>query len=186
MRDTEILDLYWTRDERAIVRTQEAYGKYCYSIAWRILNDREDSDECVNDTWMRAWNAIPPKRPERLNLFLGKITRNLALDRWKGQRTMKRGGGETELTLDELAECVPAAHSTEEIVEAEELQRLINDFLYTLPERERNVFLRRYWYVEEHEAIARRYGMRLNTVKTSLFRTRSKLKAFLEKEGVVL
>ena len=186
MRDTEILDLYWARDERALAETQASYGKYCYSIAWRILNDREDSDECVNDTWMRAWNAIPPKRPERLNLFLGAITRNLALDRWKGQRTMKRGGGETMLALDELTECVPAAHSTEDIVEAEELQRLINDFLRTLPEKDCNVFLRRYWYVEQYEVIAKRYGMKVNTVKTSLFRTRSRLKAFLEKEGVVL
>lgn len=186
MRDTEILDLYWARDEQAIVKTQENYGKYCYSIAWRILQDREDSEECVNDTWMRAWNAIPPKRPDRLNLFLGAITRNLALDRWKGQRTMKRGGGETMLALDELAECVPSAHSTEEIVEAGELQRLVNQFLHTLPERECNVFLRRYWYVEEYEVIAERYGMKLNTVKTSLFRTRGKLKAFLEREGVVL
>lgn len=186
MGDTEILDLYWARDERAIVKTQEAYGNYCYSIAWRILNDREDSDECVNDTWMRAWNAIPPGRPERLNLFLGTITRNLALDRWKGKRTMKRGGGGTMMALDELAECVPAAQGTEEIVEAEELRRLINEFLHMLPERECNVFLRRYWFVEEYEAIAERYGMKLNTVKTSLFRTRSKLKTFLEKEGVVL
>lgn len=186
MKDSEILDLYWARDERALAETQASYGNYCHSIAWRILNDREDAEECVNDTWMRAWNAIPPKRPERLNLFLGTITRNLALDRWKGRNTMKRGGGETMLALDELAECVPAANSTEETVEAAELKRLLNQFLHTLPERECNVFLRRYWYVEEYESIAKRYGMRLNTVKTSLFRTRGKLKRFLEGEGVLL
>lgn len=186
MRDAEILDLYWMRDERAIAETQERYGSYCRSIARRILNDREDADECVNDTWMRAWNAIPPGRPEHLNLFLGTITRNLALDRWKRRNTMKRGGGETVLVLDELAECVPAAHNTEEEVEAAELSRLLNQFLHTLPERECNVFLRRYWYVEEYESIARRYGMKLNTVKTSLFRTRGKLKVFLEREGVLL
>ena len=85
MRDTEILDLYWAREERAISETQLSYGSYCYSIAWRILYDREDSDECVNDTWLRAWNAIPPKRPNRLAIFLGTITRNLSLDRWKGR-----------------------------------------------------------------------------------------------------
>lgn len=186
MLDAGILDLYWARDEQAIAETQASYGKYCYSIAWRILNDREDSDECVNDTWMRAWNAIPPKRPKQLKLFLGAITRNLALDRWKGQRAMKRGGGETLFALDELAECVPAVQGTEEIAEAEELQRLINYFLHTLAPRECNVFLRRYWYVEEYGAIAERYGMKLNTVKTMLFRTRGKLRRFLEKEGIAL
>ena len=186
MRDTEILDLYWAREERAISETQLSYGSYCYSIAWRILYDREDSDECVNDTWLRAWNAIPPKRPNRLAIFLGTITRNLSLDRWKEKHTMKRGNGEMMLALDELAECVPDMRSTEEEVEAAELERMLNDFLHTLPERECNVFLRRYWYVEEYGEIARRYGMKLNTVKTSLFRTRAKLREYLEREGVIL
>ena len=186
MKDTEILDLYWAREERAISETEKAYGSYCYSIAWHILYSKEDSDECVNDTWLRAWNAIPPKWPDRLALFLGTITRNLSLDRWKGKRTMKRGSGEMFLTLDELAECVPDGHNTEAAVEAAELEHMLNQFLHTLPERECNVFLRRYWYVEEYGEIAKRYGMKLNTVKTSLFRTRAKLREFLEKEGVVL
>ena len=186
MRDTEILDLYWAREERAIAETQDAYGKYCYSIAWNILYSKEDSDECVNDTWLRAWNAIPPKRPNRLALFLGTITRNLSLDRWKEKHAMKRGNGEMMLALDELAECVPDMHSAEDVVEAAELERLINDFLHTLPERECSVFLRRYWYVEEYSDIARRYDMKLNTVKTSLFRTRAKLRDYLEREGVIL
>ena len=186
MKDTEILDLYWARDELAITETQKAYGKYCYSIAWNILFSREDSDECVNDTWLRAWNAIPPKRPSRLELFLGTITRNLSLDRWKERHAMKRGSGEMMLALDELAECVPDARGTEEMVEAAELERLLNEFLRTLPERECNVFLRRYWYVEEYKDIARRYGMKLNTVKTCLFRTRAKLRSYLEEEGVIL
>lgn len=186
MRDTEILDLYWAREERAISETQSVYGKYCYSIAWNILYSKEDSDECVNDTWLRAWNAIPPKRPNRLALFLGTITRNLSLDRWKEKHAMKRGNGDMMLALDELAECVPDRHNTEDVVEAAELERLINDFLHTLPERECSVFLRRYWYVEEYSDIARRYDMKLNTVKTSLFRTRAKLRDYLEREGVVL
>lgn len=186
LKDTEILDLYWNRNERAIVETQSAYGGYCYSIAWHILYDKEDSDECVNDTWLRAWNSIPPNRPGRLALFLGTITRNLSLDRWKGRRTMKRGKGEMTVALDELAECIPDTYSTEDAVEAAELERLINAFLHTLPERDCNVFLRRYWYVEEYGAIAGRYSMNLNTVKTSLFRTRNKLKKYLEKEGIVL
>ncbi|MCM1190701.1 MAG: sigma-70 family RNA polymerase sigma factor [bacterium] len=186
MKDTEILDLYWARDELAIRESQAAYGNYCYSIAWHILYDREDSDECVNDTWLRAWNAIPPNRPGRLGLFLGTITRNLSLDRWKERRTMKRGGGEMPVALDELAECIPDARSTEDAVETAELERLINGFLHSLPERDCNVFLRRYWYMEEYGEIAGRYSMNLNTVKTSLFRTRKKLRRFLEKEGVVL
>lgn len=186
LRDTEILDLYWAREERAISETQNSYGNYCYSIAWHILYSKEDSDECVNDTWLRAWNAIPPKRPGRFAVFLGTITRNLALDRWKERHTMKRGNGEMTVALDELAECIPDVRSTEEAVEAAELERMMNEFLRTLPERECNVFLRHYWYVEEYSEIAERYGMKLNTVKTSLFRTRAKLRSYLESEGVIL
>lgn len=186
MQDSDILNLYWERNEQAITETQKTYGNYCYSIAYHILRDREDADECVNDTWLRAWHAIPPKRPNRLELFLGTITRNLSFDRWKHKNALKRGNGDMELALDELVECVPAVHSTEEAVEAAELERLINGFLYTLPKKECNVFLRRYWYVEEYSEIAKRYGMKLNSVKTSLFRTRAKLRDYLEQEGVVL
>lgn len=186
MKDAEIIHLYWERDERAITETQKAYGKYCYSIAYHILNSREDSDECVNDTWFRAWRAIPPKMPERLALFLGTITRNLSFDKWKMKNAGKRGNGAMEASLEELAECIPASSDTEEAVEAAELERLINDFLHTLPERECSVFLRRYWYVEEYGDIAKRYQMNLNTVKTSVFRTRNKLRIYLEKEGIRL
>ncbi len=186
MKDAEILDLYWARDERAIAETQGAYGNYCHSIAWNILHDREDAAECVNDTWLRAWNAIPPGRPERFALFLGAVTRNLSLDRWKERHTMKRGGGKMTVVLDELAECIPDVRSTEEEVEAAELERLINAFLRTLSEKDCNVFLRRYWYAEEYREIAGRYGMNLNTVKTSLFRTRNRLREYLEREGIVV
>ena len=186
MRDTEILKLYWDRDEQAIAETEKSYGKYCYSIAFHILHDREDSDECVNDTWFRTWNAIPPQKPDRLSLFLGTITRNLSIDKWKRRNAMKRGSGEMELALDELTECVPAVHSTEDAVEAAELERMLNQFLRSLSEKDCNVFLRRYWYVDEYHEIAKRYGMNLNTVKTSLFRTRKKLKEYLEQEGILL
>ena len=186
MKDTEILDLYWERDERAIEETQKNYGNYCYSIAFHILHTKEDSEECVNDTWLRAWKAIPPSRPQHLALFLGTITRNLSFDRWKHKNALKRGNGEMEAALEELEECVPAAQSTEDAVEEAELQRSLNCFLGTLKERERNIFLRRYWYAEECSEIARRYDMKLNTVKTTLFRIRGKLKNYLEQEGVVL
>jgi len=129
---------------------------------------------------------MPPKRPSRLSIFLGTITRNLSFDKWKYKSAMKRGSGNMEIEIEELLECVPAAHSTEDAVEAAELERTINRFLRTLPEKECNVFLRRYWYVEEYSEIAKRYQMNLNTVKTSLFRTRQKLKTYLEQEGVVL
>lgn len=186
MNDTDILDLYWERNEQAITETQKSYGNYCYSIAFHILHTREDSEECVNDTWMRAWNAIPPGRPGRLGLFLGTITRNLSFDKWKHKNAIKRGNGEMEAALEELVECVPSAFSTEDAVEEAELRRTINRFLGTLPERDRNIFLRRYWYVEECREIAERYCMKLNTVKTTLFRIRCKLKDYLEQEGIVL
>lgn len=186
MKDAEIIELYWARDERAIRETQAMYGSYCYSIAWHILYDEGDADECVNDTWLRAWNSIPPGRPGRLALFLGTITRNLSLDRWKERRTMKRGGGEMALALDELAECIPDVHSTEDAVETAELERMINVFLRSLSERDCNIFLRRYWYMEEYSEIAKRFSLKPGTVKSSLFRTRNKLKGYLEREGVIL
>lgn len=186
MKDTEILDLYFERKEQAITETQNSYGKYCYSIAFHILHDNEDSDECVNDTWMRAWNSIPPNRPDHLNIFLGTITRNLSFDRWKRKKAAKRGSGELELELEELAECIPSANSVEDAVEAAELTGMINTFLHSLPEKDCNVFLRRYWYSEEYNEIANRYGMKLNSVKTSLFRTRGKLKEYLEARGVTI
>ncbi len=186
MIDEEIIDLYWKRDEQAINESQSRYGKYCFQIAWNILHDREDSDECVNDTWMRAWNAIPPGRPDRLGIFLGTITRNLSFDRWKHKNAMKRGRGIMEVAIDELIECIPDRCSTEAAVETAELERMINAFLNTLSEKERNVFLRRYWYVEEYSDIAKRYHLNLNTVKTTLFRVRGKLRNYLEEEGIVL
>ena len=186
MKDSEIIELYFQRDERAISETQASYGKYCYSIAYHILHTNEDSDECVNDTYLRAWNSIPPNRPNHLSLFLGAITRNLSIDMWKRKNASKRGNGEMSVALDELAECMPDARIMEDSVETKELSRLINDFLHTLKEKDCNVFLRRYWYSEEYREIADRYQMNMNSVKTSLFRTRQRLKEFLEQEGVVI
>lgn len=184
MEDRAIVDLYWSRDPEAIRQTGEKYGGYCRAIARNILPDRRDAEECVNDTWLGAWNAMPENRPSLLAPFLGKITRNLALTRWRAARAEKRGGGELPLVLDELSECVSSA-DTLRTLEAAELEDEINRFLRTLPERECGVFLRRYWFTEPMADIARRYGMRENTVRTSLFRSREKLRRHLEKVGLL-
>lgn len=186
MNDTEIIDLYFDRNEQAIANSQEKYGKYCYSIAYNILYDREDTEECVNDTWLRAWNAIPPQRPSRMQIFLGTITRNLAFDKYKSKRAQKRGSGTMDVALEELGECIPTTDNIEDLAIAAETEQLIHRFLRELPEKECNVFLRRYWYVEEYQTIADRYHMNLNTVKTLVFRVRGKLKRFLEQEGIVI
>lgn len=185
MEDHAIVDLYWSRNPEAIRRTGEKYGSYCRAIARNILPDHRDVEECVNDTWLSAWNSMPENRPGLLAPFLGKITRNLAFTRWRASHTEKRGGGELPLVLEELAECVPAASNAFQAVEAEELEAAVNRFLHTLPERECNVFLRRCWFTEPMADIAKRYGMREATVRTSLFRSREKLRRYLEKEGLL-
>nr|WP_325212242.1 sigma-70 family RNA polymerase sigma factor [uncultured Oscillibacter sp.] len=184
MEDCAIIDLYWSRNPEAIRQTGEKYGGYCRSIARNILPDRRDAEECVNDTWLKAWNAMPEDRPNRLAQYLGKITRNVAFDRWRTNRTEKRGGGELLLVLDELAECVSPA-DTLQALETVELEAAVNRFLRALPERECGVFLRRYWFTEPMADIAKRYGMRETTVRTSLFRSREKLRLYLEKEGLL-
>jgi len=186
LTDAEIIDLFWNRDQAAISQTSKQYGNYCYAIANGILNNREDSEECLNDTWHRAWEAMPPQRPNKLALFLGKITRNLAFDKYKMNRAKKRGGSEFALVLDELDECIPSQNTVEQTIEAEELEQIINQFLHSLPERECNIFLLRYWHNKPLAEIASRIRAKENNVKASLFRTRQKLKAHLEKEGVTL
>lgn len=184
MEDAGIIDLYWAREERALIETERKYGRYCWTISYHILHNREDTEECLNDTYMKAWNVMPPQRPSILSAFLGKITRNLALDRYKAARTDKRGGGQTLVPLEELEDCLPANGSVEQSLADAELARSIDRFLRTLPEKECCVFLRRYWYVDSMLEIAHRYHMAEGTVKSMLFRTRRKLKNYLEQEGV--
>ena len=186
MEDGRIVDLYWRRDGAAITETSAKYGGYCRAIACNILPDVRDAEECVNDTWLGAWNAMPVHRPDRLAPFLGRITRNLALNRYRSARAEKRGGGEFPLVLEELEGCVPSSPSAEQAVEDAELERLVNRFLHTLSPRDCDLFLRRYWFAEPLSDIAERYGLKENTVKTSLFRSRAKLRRYLEREGVVL
>ena len=185
MEDAQIIALYWSRDGEAIRQTDEKYGAYCFTIAQRIVQSHEDSEECVNDTWLRAWNAMPPERPDYLKLFLAAITRNLSLDRLKERKTAKRGGGAAALALDELSECVSGAESAEETAIRKEILASLNRFLGTLKETERSVFLCRYWYLDSTEEIAEKSGFSVSKVKTMLFRIRKRLHTQLEKEGLL-
>ena len=186
MEDGEIVALYWQRSEQAIAETQRKYGGYCYSIAKNILWGAEDSEETVSDTYIGAWNAMPPSRPEQLRTFLGKITRRLALKKLRTQTAEKRGGGETQLVLDELEGCVPAGADVEMQVELRELVRRIDAFLQTLSREERRVFLCRYWYFDSITEIAERFGFGQSKVKMMLLRTRGKLLAQLEREEMIV
>lgn len=185
MDDKAILDLYWTRSEQAISETDTKYGAYCFCIAYNILNNREDSEESVSDTYLAAWNSIPPKRPAVLSAFLGKITRYISLDHWKKHSRLKRGGGEMELCLEELQECVSGQESTEDKVIRRETIVAVNHFLSKLSEAERKVFLCRYWYLESVKDIANRFGFSPNRTAVMLRRIRQKLNAHLAKEGLL-
>ena len=183
MDDNSIIDLYLDRSEKAISETAVKYGSYCYSIAFNILSDKEDSEESVNDTWLAAWKAIPPKVPAILSTFLGKLTRNISLNRWKSRRAYKRGGGEVILALEELSQCISSGETPEETFEKKELLRCLNKFLAALPDTERSIFVCRYWYLDPIADIADRFGFTESKVTSMLHRTRKKLKKQLDKEG---
>ena len=183
MDDCKIVELYFARDERAISATAEKYGKYCAAVARNILINEEDTEECVNDTWLRAWNAIPPHRPKRLSVFLGKITRNLAFNRYKHDRRDKRGGGETDTVLEELWDCIPDEEGIEQNYERRELTEAINAFLRSLTGKQRDIFVRRYWYTDSVEGIAERWETTADAVSMILKRLRIKLKNYLTERG---
>ena len=184
MNDKNIVDLYFNRDEEAIAQTDKKYGRYCYSIAYNILTNKEDAEESVSDTYMTAWRAIPPRRPSVLSTFLGKITRHISIDRWRERSAYKRGGGEVTLALEELEDCVAGLQNVEMEYERKELIRAYVKFLDALPVTERRVFLCRYWYVDSVEAIAEKFGFSQSKVKTMLHRTRAKLRMQLAEEGL--
>ena len=185
MDDKEILTLYWNREEAAIAASAQKYGHYCGRIAGNILSQAEDVEECVNDTYFRAWNAMPPERPSALRAWLGRITRNLSLDRWKAGRTQSRGAG-METLLGELDECIPDHRGPEQAAEERVLAECVSVFLRGQTADNRYIFLRRYWYGEDIAAIAKRLDCGESRVKSALFRTRKALRAFLEKEGIVV
>ena len=185
MDDTQIVELYWARKESAIEETAAKYGSYCRSIAGNILNNPDDAEECVNDTWLDAWNSMPPHRPSVLSTFLGKLTRRISIDKWRHVNAKKRGDGQLPLILSELEDCISDGTSIEEETERKLLAEVIAAFVKSLPETEQKVFLCRYWYMDSVGSIATRFRFSESKVKSMLSRTREKLRVRLEKEGLV-
>ena len=184
MDDEMIVDLYWQRSDLAISETDHKYGRYCHSIAYNICGTDEDAEECVNDTWLRAWNLMPDQRPAALSAFLGRITRNFAINCIKAKTRLKRGGGEAVLALDELEECIPSGTEPEWILEEKELETAIGSFVSCLSESERMVFVLRYWYVASIDEISKKLRFSKGKIKSILFRTRGKLRRYLQEEGL--
>ncbi len=180
MKDSQIIELYWTRSENAIQETEAQYGRYFRYIANSILNNDADAEEIVNDTYIKAWNTIPPARPKALKGYLGRLCRQLALDRYDHLHAEKRGGGQVPLVLEELSECLADPH---EDYNAEiDLKDVLERFLKTLPTKTRRMFLRRYWYLSSVSEIAKEFGISESGVTVLMLRTRQKLKEFLQKE----
>ena len=187
MNDEQIIALYLGRSEAAIAETAAVYGRYCHKIAMNVLANNEDADECVNDTYARAWSAIPPERPNKLSAFLGRITRNLALHVWEKRQAEKRGGGRFEVVLSELEEVLSdGGSSVEQQIEAVSITESINRFLSEQSDINRWLFVRRYWHTDSLEEIAADLGMSISKAKSILFRMRKKLKIHLEQEGIIV
>ena len=183
MEDQMIVALYWSRDQRALGESQKKYGPLCFRLSENILASREDAEECVSDTWLRAWDTMPPQRPQLLRAYFAAITRNLSLNRWHRARAEKRGGG-LEVLLSELEDCLPAAGSVEDAVESHELARAIDRWLTGLALADRVAFLRRYWYGQQVAEVARQAGCSPNTMTKRLGRLREGLRRALEQEGI--
>ena len=184
MEDAEIIRLYYARDEDALGRTEEKYGSFCRQIAVSLLSRREDAEECVNDTWLAAWRAIPPARPRSLRAFLGRIVRNLAISRWRADHTQKRDTG-LEALLSELEDCLPAPDTVEQAAERAELGRAVSKWLRTLPAEDARLFIRRYWYGDGVKDLAAELGCTPNQISQRLLKLRRALRAVLE-EGEYL
>ena len=178
MEDEQIVDLYWQRSDLAISETNQKYGRYCHTIAYNICGIDEDAEECVNDTWFRAWNLMPDQRPTILSAFLGRITRSISIDRIKAKNRIKRGGGEAVLALDELEECIPGGRNPEQALEEKELEKAIGRFVSQLPQPEKTIFVLRYWRVAPIDEIAEKLQFSKGKIKSSLFRTRRKLRDY--------
>ena len=185
MNDSQIVSMYWERNEKAVEETQKKYGSFCYSVAYSILCNEEDAKESVNDTYLDAWNSIPPHKPSVLSAFLGKITRRISIDKWRNKNAARRGGGQITDTLDELAECIPDSNGVEKQLEEKALNETINSFIKSLPEKEQKIFICRYWYLDSIKSISEQFGFSQSKVTSMLFRTREKLRKILMEEGFI-
>lgn len=183
--DEMIIKLYWERSESAITETSNKYGRYCKAIAYNILDNHADAEECENDTYMAAWNTIPPARPDKLLAFLGRLTRNIALDRYDYNKARKRHS-EFNTLLSELEDLVSSQNNVEADYESKQVSNYISKYLRSLNVENRVIFLRRYWYSDSIKDISKQFGMSQSKVKSILFRMRKKLKKYLEKEGIIL
>ena len=186
MEDSKIIDLYFARDEKAIYETQIKYGSYCYAIAYNILHNNEDSQECVSDTYLDTWNAIPPHRPSIFSTFIGKITRRISIDKYRKLNAQKRTNGELELSFNELEECIASETSVQDKIDEQHLVDSINSFLATIKKEDRKIFVCRYFYFDSIDDITKRFNCSESKVKMSLKRTRDKLKDYLIKEGYTI
>lgn len=186
MKDQEIVALYFSRDEAALARSEACYGGYCHRIAWNILADQEDADECVNDVWLRAWQTIPPQRPTSLSAYLGKLTRSLAIDRLRAKRAQKRGGGQYQAALEELADCLPSPTSVEDAAEAGRVRTVLEDWLRGLSREKRQLFLLRYFYFLPVAEAAEVLGVSRSKAASMLMRLRGDLGKVLKREDISL
>lgn len=185
MEDFQIIELYWNRSQNAITETDRKYGPFCHKIAMNILTNPYDSEECVNDTYYRAWDTMPPKRPDSLSSYLGRIVRNLSISRFRANRAQKRYTGMEQL-LSELDDCIPSSDSVEQAIEDEQLSEIISSWLYTLESDDRILFVRRYWNGDAVNELAKECGITPNKMAQRMLRLRKKLKTHLEKKGVTL
>ncbi len=185
MEDHEIVALFLRRDETALTRSAERYGSYCRQVAWNILADHEDAEECVNDVWLRSWQTIPPQKPTDLGAYLGKLARSLAIDKLRSKRAQKRGGGQYEAALDELADCIPSASDVEEQAEAGRVRAVLEDWLRGLSREKRQLFLLRYFYFLPVAEAAAALGVSQSKAASALMRLRRELGKVLEKEDIL-
>ena len=186
MDDDKIIELFWERSEDAVRETEAKYGRYMLSVASNVLVDEQDRQECVNDALLAAWNAIPPARPPALKLFLARVTRNIAVSKWRLLTAEKRGGGQAAAVLDELAELSDGRDFAQEIADSAALSQTLSSFLRSKDKTERTVFIKRYWLFMPVRDIAKSTGLSESSVKVMLHRSRSELRKLLEKEGFEL
>lgn len=184
MEDKEIIGLYIARDEQAIAETSDKYGSYLHKVSMNIIMNSDDAEEILSDTYLGAWNTIPPQIPLCLSAYLSKITRNLSIKKWRLKHTLSRGEGQIPLALEELSECISSGHSIDTEIESREITELLNRFLSELPKLDRMIFMNRYWYLRSIRDLSAHFGFSESKIKSNLHRTREKLRTYLEKEGV--